>query len=311
MAGNLSVESCGALFASSSREASSQYGIGTDGRIALYVDEANRSWCTSSGANDHRAVTIEVANTQAADPWPVSEKAYQSLLNLVTDICKRNGKTKVVWISDKAKALAYEPANGEMLLTVHRWFAAKACPGNYLFNLHSKIVAEVNKRLGPGGTAATPATPATPSTGGQTAASYTVKITIDNLNIRSGPGTGYASKGTIKPGIYTIVQESSGTGASKWGKLKSGAGWISLDFASKVGSSAAAAKEITVGSKVVIKTGAVYGGLTASRGVKVPDYISGPSRRYTVKKIDTHQGVKEALLGEITSWVALSYLTAV
>lgn len=158
MAGNLSVESCGALFAKSSRQASSQYGIGSDGRIGLYVDEANRSWCTSSSANDQRAITIEVANTVAAHPWPVSDKAYDALIKLCVDICKRNGKNKLVWFPDKDTALAYEPKAGEMLLTVHRWFAAKACPGDDLFNDHPDIVSKVNAQLG-----ATTDTPATES----------------------------------------------------------------------------------------------------------------------------------------------------
>ena len=157
MAGNLSVESCGALFAKSSRQASSQYGIGSDGRIGLYVDEANRSWCTSSNANDQRAITIEVANTVAAHPWPVSDKAYNALIKLLVDICKRNGKNKLVWFPDKDTALAYEPKAGEMVLTVHRWFAAKACPGDDLFNSHPDIVKKVNAQLGTT-TADTPAT---------------------------------------------------------------------------------------------------------------------------------------------------------
>ena len=105
---------------------------------------------------------------------------------------------------------------------------------------------------------------------------------------------------------------SVGTGASKWGKLKSGAGWISLDYATKTGtSSSTASKAVTVGSTVTIQAGAVYGGLATSRGAKVPDYVSGKNRRYTVKQIATHKGVQEALLKEITSWVALSYLTVV
>lgn len=104
MAGNCSVETCGNLFASSSRQASSNYGIGTDGRIALYVDEANRSWCTSSNANDQRAVTIEVANNGGAPDWPVSAKAYAALLDLVTDICKRNGIKRLVWSTSKTTA---------------------------------------------------------------------------------------------------------------------------------------------------------------------------------------------------------------
>ena len=98
----------------------------------------------------------------------------------------------------------------------------------------------------------------------------------------------------------------------KWGKLKSGAGWISLDYATKNGtSSSTASKAVTVGSTVTIQAGAVYGGLATSRGAKVPDYVSGKNRRYTVKQIATHKGVQEALLKEITSWVALSYLTVV
>ena len=159
MAGNLSVESCGSLFSKTTRQASSNYGIGSDGRIGLYVDEANRSWCTSSKANDQRAITIEVANTVAAHPWPVSDKAYAALIKLCVDICKRNGKNKLVWFPDKDTALAYEPKAGEMLLTVHRWFAAKACPGDDLFNDHPDIVSKVNAQLG-----ATTDTPAAEST---------------------------------------------------------------------------------------------------------------------------------------------------
>lgn len=159
MAGNLSVESCGSLFSKTTRQASSNYGIGSDGRIGLYVDEANRSWCTSSSANDQRAITIEVANTVAAHPWPVSDKAYDVLIKLCVDICKRNGKNKLVWFPDKDTALAYEPKAGEMLLTVHRWFAAKACPGDDLFNDHPDIVSKVNAQLG-----ATTDTPAVEST---------------------------------------------------------------------------------------------------------------------------------------------------
>ena len=112
------------------------------------MDEANRSWCTSSRANDQRAVTIEVANTVAAHPWPVSDKAYAALIKLCVDICKRNGKNKVVWFPDKDTALAYEPKAGEMVLAVHRWFAAKACPGDDLFNNHPDIVMKVNAQIG-------------------------------------------------------------------------------------------------------------------------------------------------------------------
>ena len=143
MAGDASVETCGALFADPSRKASSNYGIGSDGRIALYVDEANRSWCTSNAANDHRAITIEVANNGGAPDWPVSDKAYAALLDLLTDICRRNGIKKLLWKGDKSLIGQVDKQN----MTVHRWFAAKACPGDYLYNRHGEIAAEVNRRL--------------------------------------------------------------------------------------------------------------------------------------------------------------------
>lgn len=143
MAGNLSVESCGALFAKSSREASSNYGIGSDGRIALYVDEANRSWCTSSRSNDQRAITIEVANTVAADPWPISDAAYNALINLLVDICQRNGIKKLLWEGNKNLIGQV----GRQNMSVHRWFAAKACPGDWLYEHHGQIAEEVNARL--------------------------------------------------------------------------------------------------------------------------------------------------------------------
>lgn len=63
---------------------------------------------------------------------------------------------------------------------------------------------------------------------------YTVKVSVTELRIRSGPGTDTDSKGFIAPGVYTIVEEADGQGAKRWGKLKSGAGWISLDYTEKV-----------------------------------------------------------------------------
>lgn len=143
MAGDLSVEACGDLFANPNRDASSNYGIGSDGRIACYVDEINRSWCSSNSDNDHRAITIEVANTKAEHPWPVSDAAYRSLINLLVDICQRNAIPRLLWKGDKSLIGQVDKQN----MTVHRWFAAKACPGDYLYNLHSQIAQEVNARL--------------------------------------------------------------------------------------------------------------------------------------------------------------------
>ncbi len=126
--------------------ASCNYVVGCDGSIGLCVPESDRSWCSSNRGNDHRAVTIETAS-DTVHPYAVTEAAYGALLDLVTDICRRNGKRKLLWMEDKAKALAYMPAADEMVLTVHRWFAAKACPGQYLLDRHGEIAAEVTRRL--------------------------------------------------------------------------------------------------------------------------------------------------------------------
>ena len=136
MAGNISVETCGNIFVSPARQASSNYGIGTDGRVALYVDEANRSWCSSSPQNDHQAVTIEVANSAMGGDWPVSDKALSALIDLCTDICKRNGIAKLNYTGD---------VSGN--LTRHNMFAATVCPGPYLQGKFPYIAEEVNKRL--------------------------------------------------------------------------------------------------------------------------------------------------------------------
>ena len=145
-AGHLTASGLGNVFAPPSRRASCTYGIAKDGAIALICPESDRSWCSSNAANDHRAITIEVSS-EAVHPYKVTDASYKALLNLLTDICKRNGKTKLVWFGDKAKTLAYTPMAGEMVMTVHRWFANKACPGDYLYNMHPQIAAEVNKRL--------------------------------------------------------------------------------------------------------------------------------------------------------------------
>ena len=147
MAGNLSVEACANVF-NGKREASANYGIGSDGRIGLYVEESNRAWTSSSKANDSQAVTIEVANNTLAPNWTVSDKAMASLINLCVDICKRNGIKKLLWFADKSKSLSYEPANGEAVLTVHRWFANKSCPGNWLYNRLGNLASKVNASLG-------------------------------------------------------------------------------------------------------------------------------------------------------------------
>ena len=144
--GQCSVETLGNIFLPASRQASSNYGIGVDGRVGMYVEEKNRSWCSSSNANDQRAVTIECAS-DTKSPYAFKDAVYQTLIKLCVDICKRNGKKKLLWLGDKTKTLNYSPKADEMVLTVQRWFANKSCPGDWLYarvgDLASKVTASL------------------------------------------------------------------------------------------------------------------------------------------------------------------------
>ena len=144
MAGNLTVESCGEVFASPSRKASSNYGIGTDGRIGLYVEEKDRSWCSSNADNDHRAVTIEVANNTLGPNWTISAAAMNSLIKLCADICKRNNIPKLLYKNDPNLIGQVDKQN----ITKHKWFSKTLCPGPYIEAQLDYIVQEVNKLLG-------------------------------------------------------------------------------------------------------------------------------------------------------------------
>ena len=156
--GQASVEGLGSLFSQSSRQVSCNYGIGADGRVGLYVDEKNRSWCSSSNANDQRAVTIECAS-DATEPYAFKDVVYQKLITLCVDICKRNGKTKLIWFGDKDKTLNYTPKSNEMVLTVHRWFANKSCPGAWMYSRMGDLASKVTAQLETTGSSAT-STPA-------------------------------------------------------------------------------------------------------------------------------------------------------
>lgn len=144
--GQVTAEEGLAVFAKASKKASCNYVVGWDGSVGLCVPEGDRSWCSSSASNDNRAITIEVASNNTY-PYSVTDKAMNALLDLVEDICRRNGKRRLVWFGDKAQTLAYEPKNDELVMTVHRWFAAKECPGEFLYSRHPKIAAEINRRL--------------------------------------------------------------------------------------------------------------------------------------------------------------------
>ena len=143
MVGQLSVESCGNIFAKDSSDASSNYGIGTDGRIAMYVEENKASQCTSNKANDERAITIECASN-SKDPYAVNDKVYNSLIELLVDCCKRNNISRLVWSNNKSDRVNHK--NG-CNMTVHRDYKNKACPGDYLYSRMGQIAAEVNKKL--------------------------------------------------------------------------------------------------------------------------------------------------------------------
>lgn len=303
--GQCSVETLGNIFYPSSRQASCNYGIGADGRVGMYCEEKNRSWCSSSSANDQRAITIECASDTTA-PYAFKDVVYNKLIELCADICKRNGKTKLLWFGDKTKTLNYEPKSDEMVLTVHRWFANKSCPGDWMYQRMGDLAAKVTAKLGGTTTTEPDKTPDTTTNNfpvvpftvnvkiddlnyrsqpsmdgavkGQTGkgvftivevnngwgklksgvgwiwlgnpqyctigdtvktsapafSPYKVRVSIKDLNIRKGPGTNYASNGFCSVGVYTITEESDGAGATKWGKLKSGAGWVSLDYAKRV-----------------------------------------------------------------------------
>lgn len=182
--GQVTVERLGEIFASISRQASSNYGIGKDGKIGMYVEEKDRSWCSSNSANDNRAITIEVAS-DTTHPYAVTDKALDSLIKLCADICKRNNIKKLVWSTNEKDRINH--LNG-CNMTVHRDFANKSCPGDYLYNKHGYIADEVNKLLG----SYVNSTVTSPSVNTSTATTYTV-VKGDTLS-KIGERTGIAWK---------------------------------------------------------------------------------------------------------------------
>lgn len=276
--GQLSAESIGGCFKSRSVKASCNYGIGTEGRVCLVVDEGNRSWCTSSNENDQRAITIECAS-DLKSPYAFNDSVYNKLIELTVEIMRRHNKTKLVYIADKATALRYEPKENEMLVTWHRWYANKECPGNWMVSKATDYVNKVNTALAGGESNNTGfnvgdvvklksnatqydwkaiksdykdkeytikeikgdrvvltinnvviyAVNIDSLVGTESKFPYTVRITADVLNVRSGPSVQNNVTTTVRKNeVYTIVDEDGG-----WGKLKSGAGWISLAYTEK------------------------------------------------------------------------------
>lgn len=218
MSGRMTAKQCADYFATTGKSVSSNYTIGYDGSIAVSVNESDRSWCSASRSNDQAAVTIEVSNVASdakVDPeWKISDEAMAALIVLCADICKRNG----------IKKLYYDGTTGATL-TRHCMFVATDCPGPYIKKKTDYICKEVNKLIG----AAAEAEPAAKKTA-SSFKPYVARITCKTLNVRNGPGTGYKVNTKVRKGeAFTIVAESDG-----WGKLKSGAGWIYLDYTEKV-----------------------------------------------------------------------------
>lgn len=313
--GQCSVETLGNIFAPTSRQASSNYGVGVDGRIGMYVEEKDRSWCSSNAANDNRAITIEVAS-DTKEPYAVNAKAYAALLDLVTDICKRNGIKKLVWSTDKNERVNH--LNG-CNMTVHRDYANKSCPGTYLYNKHGEIAAEVNRRLGSGSTG-TNANTGTNTGSSQTSTNktfpstpFTVQVLVSDLNYRSTGSMSGKVLGQTGKGVFTITQVKDG-----WGKLKSGAGWIYLENASYVkigsttgsttgGSSASQDKSVDVGDIVKISSNATY-----YNGKAVPAWVR--AKEWIVKEVSGDRVVIDKSVdgkNAICSPINTKYLTVV
>lgn len=135
-AGVLTAAGIGSVFKSRNRQASCNYGVGSDGKIVLVVDECNRAWTTSSAWCDNRAVTIETSNCQYGGNWPVSDFILDRLIDLVTDICRRNNIYPCTYTGGT-----------DGVLQKHEWYAQTTCPGPYLGSKFSYIANEVNKRL--------------------------------------------------------------------------------------------------------------------------------------------------------------------
>lgn len=200
--GQLSAESICGCFTSTSRQASCNYGIGTDGRVSLCVEEKNRSWCSSSSANDQRAVTIECASDKTA-PYAMNSKVYDSLVKLCTDICKRNGKKKLLWLGSKSKALNYSPKSDEMVLTVHRWFANKSCPGDWLYSRLDDLAEKVTKNLSGTTTPTTTTTTKSDTLYRVQVGAYSVKNNAD-VQIKKVKAAGFDTYMVKVGGLYKI-----------------------------------------------------------------------------------------------------------
>ena len=220
--GQMGVDALGSEFSRESKGASCNYGIGYDGRIITVVDEKDRSWCTSSGENDNRAITIECAS-DAFYPYAINANVWKSLIELCADICRRNGIKKLVWSTDQNTRMNH--LNG-CNLTVHRDYDNKSCPGDYIYSRLGQIAKEVNQKLN---------APAGPFK------AYQGQVNADDgLNCRTAPVSGSVLKTYPDGTVLTITKEEG-----SWGYC--GQGWVCLDYITKIASAQdPAAKEESI-----------------------------------------------------------------
>lgn len=272
VAGNLTVEQVGNIFATKERKASSNYGVDNHGRVGMYVEEKNRAWTSSNSDNDNQAVTIEVANITGAPDWKVSDIALNKTIDLCVDICKRNNIKRLNFTGDKTGNL-----------TMHKWFAATACPGPYLESKFPYIANEVNKRLNAG--AEKPSTDVLYRV--QTGA-FKNKSNADAL-LAKVRAAGFDTYMIQDGGLYKVQVGAYG--------VKSNADAMASKLKEKgfdvyiTTSKPMPAKTLKVGSKVKI-TGSKY-----ATGQTIPDWVK--SKTYTVQQI----AGDKVLIKEIVSWV--------
>ena len=217
--------------------ASCTYAIGSTGRTVLGVPETDRPWTTGSGKNDHQAITFEIANNGGAPDWRMSDAALNAWVNLAVEVARFYGFKKVSYMDKPSHIPRGEAAteawiktwapSDAMIITLHRWYGNKECPGNYFVGKLPELVKRINATLA--GAETSVPTPVA-------AKSSLVRVAVSALNVRKGPGTNYPVVKVLRndPNTYTIVEEATGIGAAKWGKLKSGIGWIALNHTKPV-----------------------------------------------------------------------------
>lgn len=307
--GQCSVETLGNIFAPTSRQASSNYGIGYDGKVGMYVEEKDRSWCSSNAANDHRAITIEVAS-DTTHPYAVKDKALAALIELVADICKRNNIKKLVWSTNKSDRVNHK--NG-CNMTVHRDYANKSCPGDYLYNKHGYIAEEVNKRLGV--TTTTPTTPESNTT--------TSKLEFKEGDIVNFAGGKHYGSASATNGSDVKASKAKVTGTYESGKhpyhlravndkgafISGVYGWVDASTVSAIKTettTTTTTTDITAGTKLTLNNVALYASSAAATkaGTRSGTYYVWSKDVINNRIRITNSTANVGKSGQVTGWIS-------